>query len=138
MAASAGLYHWRPIGRMAGKGSRDRAGSWPPRGDGFLGRGMRQLRPRGRGGAVPHSTTGSVDALAAADGSVVTLDDQGELRVHGKVVSSLPPGRRLLAAESGAVLFVSVEERDRVPARSGLRQTPGCGSAVTALNERWL
>jgi hypothetical protein len=107
VAASAGLYHWRPgewLKRIEGPSrvvAARGADFWVAGcGNRVLVNGEERFR---------HATT-VVDALAAAHGSVISLDDQGELRVDGTVVSSLPPGRRLLAAESGVVLFVSVED----------------------------
>jgi hypothetical protein len=107
VATSAGLYQWRPgewlkrIERPSRVVAAGRDGLW------VAGCGNRVLV---NGDERFRHTTTVVDALVAANGSVITLDDQGELRVNGTTVSLLPPGRRLLAAESGAVLFVSVTD----------------------------
>jgi len=105
VATSAGLYHWRPgkwlrrieePGRVVSAGA---GGLWIAGcGNRVIVNGVERFR---------HNTT-VVDAIVAADGSLVTLDDEGTLRIDGTDVSMLPPGCRLLAAASGTVLYVSV------------------------------
>jgi hypothetical protein len=105
VAGSTGLFHWRPgesITRIGGPSRVVAAGK-----DGLwvAGCGKRvlvNLKERYR-----HDTT-VVDAIVSDSGSVVTLDDEGGMRIDQAPAFRLPPGRRLLCMSGGAVLFVSV------------------------------
>jgi hypothetical protein len=107
VAGSTGLFHWKPgesLTRIGGPSRVVTAGKdrlW------VAGCGNRVLvngEERGR-----HDTT-IVDAIVADDGSVVTLDDEGRMRIDGTPAFRLPPGRRLLCMSGGRVLLVSVTD----------------------------
>lgn len=139
VAASGGLYHWRPgvsLDMVAAEASRVVAGgaggSWVAGcGNRVLVNGNRQFE---------HTNT-VVDALVAGDGSVITLDDSGELRIDGVAVSAQPPGRRLLAAESArSVLLLSATDGTvyRYASRRTIRRWsagPGFSAAIAMTPE---
>ena len=109
VAASTGLHSWRPGERLDRLDNRPSwvvvagaAGRWVAGcDDEVLVDGLERFA---------HDTT-VVDALVANDGSVVTLDDRGGLRIEGTPLpTALPPGSRLLAADLRGVRFVARAE----------------------------